>query len=243
MNYLGHYFYNHAVCQIEPQPYFVVGVALPDLWPRFSRKRRIHWNAVREAAASDPQTRQLRDGLLNHAAVDQRFHALPAFLCWQRELKARVVDYPGRPVLLDFMAHVALELVLDHRVVCAHPQIGERIYDRIASCDARAVEQRVSVLGKVDARGLAAEIASFVSRRFLPRFARRETLPQIIDFVLSLTDPEGTPPQSTIHELLEIAHEMVEPETVWAEMGADEPIPASPAGHGTVGLPARSPAV
>ncbi|GAF97361.1 unnamed protein product, partial [marine sediment metagenome] len=76
MNYLGHYVYNHAICGLDRQPDFVLGVALPDLWPRFSRKRRIRWQAVHAANVRDPQARQLRAGLLNHVAVDRRFHAL-----------------------------------------------------------------------------------------------------------------------------------------------------------------------
>jgi len=223
MNYLGHYVYNHVICQLEPQPYFVIGVALPDLWPRFSRKRRIRWQAVRAASVSDPQARQLRAGLLNHVAVDQRFHALPSFLGWQRELKARVVGQAPHPVLTDFIAHVALELVLDHRVICADAQVGEDIYDHMALCDPEVVEQWMGALGSVDARGLAREIQRFVRERYLPRFARRDTLIRVVDSVLGLTKLRTRPSKSVVRELLDAAQAIVEPEIVWAEMRACEP--------------------
>ena len=223
MNYLGHYFYNHTICRIEPQPYFILGVALPDLWPRFSRRRRIRWKAVRAATARDPQARHLRDGLLNHAAVDQRFHALPSFVRWQRELKASVTSAKPHSFLIDFVAHLALELVLDHRVVCASPPVAEDIYDRIASCSPRAAEQRVSELANVDARGLAQEIDAFVSRRFLPRFAQPDTLPRVVDFVLNLTELPAPPPRAVINQLLEIAQRIVEPEVIWNEMRTQAP--------------------
>jgi hypothetical protein len=233
MNYLGHYVYNHAICRLEPQPYFVVGVALPDLWPRLSRKRRIRWRAVRAATVSDPCARQLRAGLLNHVAVDQRFHALPSFLGWQRELKARLVGRAPRPVLTDFLAHLALELVLDHRVICADSQVGESIYDHMALCDPEVVEQQMGTLGNVDARGLAQELQDFVRERFLPRFAQRDTLMRVVDSVLGLTNLHTTPSKSVIRELLDAAQELVEPEIVWAEMGAREPV-AARRPHGSV---------
>ena len=243
MNYLGHYVYNHAICRLEPQPYFVVGVALPDLWPRFSRKRRIRWQAVREATVSDPQARRLRDGLLNHVAVDQRFHALPSFLRWQRELKARVVGRTPHPVLMDFLAHLVLELVLDHRLICADSQVGEDIYDHIALCDPEVVEQRMGALGNVDARGLAQEIQDFVRERYLPRFARRDTLIRVVDSVLSLTKLRTIPSKSVVRELLDTAQGMVEPQIVWAEMGAREP-EAVRRPHGSLAnAPAKGPAV
>ena len=238
MNYLGHYVYNHAICRLEPRPYFVLGVALPDLWTRFSRTRRIRWKAVCEATVSDPRATQLRDGLLNHVAVDRRFHALPSFVRWRRELNACFADEKPHSALLDFLAHLALELVLDHRVVRADPQVGEDIYDRIAACDLQVVEQKVSELGDVDARGLSREIQGFLSRRFLPRFARPDTLVRVADFVLSLTNARAAPSKSVIRELLDTAQGLVEPEIIWAEMRAGQSEAARP----PLGLAAETPA-
>lgn len=223
MNYLGHYVYNHTVCRLEPQPYFVLGVVLPDLWPRFSRRRRIRWRAARDATVSDPRTMQLRDGLLNHVAVDQRFHALPSFGRWQRELKRRVADRAPRSATIDFLAHVALELMLDHRLVCAEPRVAEDIYEHIGRCRSDFVEQQVGLLGDVDTRGLADEIRGFIGRRFLGQFARRETLLRVVDYILSLTTIRTTPPRSVIRALLDASEELVDPEAIWAEMGTAEP--------------------
>ena len=223
MNYLGHYVYNHTVCGLEPQPYFALGVVLPDLWPRFSRRRRIRWRAVRSATVSNPRVAQLRDGLLNHVAVDQRFHALPSFVRWQRELKQRVVGSVPHSAVIDFLAHVALELMLDHRVVREEPRAAEEIYDRIGSCSFDFVEQEIGLLGDVDARGLAQEIQGFISRRFLARFAQRDTLLRVVDFILSLTNIAAVPSRDTICALLDTSEKLVDPETVWSEMRAAEP--------------------
>ncbi len=71
MNYLSHFFFNHTVCGVEPEPYFAMGVLLPDLWLRFSRKRRIRWKAVRAASPTGARGQALRAGLLNHVELDR----------------------------------------------------------------------------------------------------------------------------------------------------------------------------
>jgi hypothetical protein len=223
MNYLGHYVYNHTVCRLEPQPHFVVGVVLPDLWPRFSRRRRIRWRAVRDAAISDRRVSQLRDGMLNHVAVDQRFHALPSFVRWQRELKQRVMGDHPRSAMVDFLAHVALELMLDHHLAREQPRMAEEIYSRMGSCDFDFVEQEVGGLGDVDAQGLAQEMEGFISRRYLEQFAERDTLLRAIDFILSLTSIGAAPSRDTVLALLDLSDELVDVDTVWAEMRAAEP--------------------
>ena len=53
MNYLSHYVYNHEICGLPCEPYFVMGVALPDLWLRYSRSRRIRWRALESAVVTD----------------------------------------------------------------------------------------------------------------------------------------------------------------------------------------------
>jgi hypothetical protein len=222
MNYLGHYVYNHVICGLEPQPHFVLGVVLPDLWPRFSRRRRIRWRAVRSASVSDPRVTQLRDGMLNHVAVDQRFHTLPSFVRWQRELKRRVAGSPPRSALFDFLAHVALELMLDHRLACERPRVAEEVYDRVGLCGFEFVERQVGLLGDVDARGLAHELRGFIRRRFLVRFTRRDTLLRVVDYILSLTNLRASAPSSTVCALLDASEKLVEPEVIWSEMRSGE---------------------
>jgi hypothetical protein len=128
-----------------------------------------------------------------------------------------------RSALIDFLAHVALELMLDHRLACEEPQVAEQIYDRIGSCSLDFVEQQVGLLGDVDARGLAREMQGFISRRFLMRFARRDTLLRVVNFILSLTTIGTAPPRSTIRALLDASETLVDPETIWTEMGAAVP--------------------
>jgi len=230
VNYLGHYVYNHEICGLPAEPYFVLGVALPDLWPRFSRTRRIRWSQVRAAAAGELRAAQLRAGLLNHAATDRRFHTLPAFLEWQEEVGSRAGRGAVHPTVRDFLTHLAIELALDHLLVREDAGRAEDFYDRVAGCDPLLVERSLHVLAGVNAGGLGREIEAFVRRRFLARFAERQVPVAVMGFVLGLAGARSAAPAWLLGELFAAAAGLVQPARIWSEMRArgGSPAPVAP---------------
>lgn len=221
MNYLGHYAFNHEISGIEPQPYFVMGVALPDLWARLSRRRRIRWKAVRAAEPADSRSAYLRAGMLNHVAIDRRFHALPAFLEWQRELRNRAPGDGTHPALLDFLAHIAVELTIDRALVREAPQLADRFFDALEQCDYAGVEERIGRLAAVDASGLQDLLRTFVGRRFLRNYGCRDALLGVMRHILSLTSVRQAPPDRLLLGLLDAARERVDPAAIWKGLRDD----------------------
>lgn len=218
MNYLGHYAYNHVYGGLDARPYFVLGVALPDLWMRFSRSRRLRWKAIRAARPADPRVADLRAGLLNHVEADRRFHVLPVFERWRADLKNRLASQSLHAATVDFLSHLIPELVLDRLVCLRSPWLAEEFYRQLALCDYRFVEFEISSLADVNADGLAHEIDAFVRRRFLPRFAEPETLIEVVEFVLSLTNIPECPSRCMLADMILAACEIVDPELVWAQI-------------------------
>jgi hypothetical protein len=221
MNFLAHYYYNHHVRRLEPDPYFVMGVALPDFWARFSRKRRIRWKHVERARPAEPDQVRLRAGLLNHAEVDRRFHLLPCFLQWQRDIRARVADEHVGSILGDFLAHIAVELVMDQRLLRGQPELADTFYAQLEACDASAVELHAGVLAGVNTLGLADIVRAFVARRFLQRYASRDGLVDIVFRVLNLTTVRELPPAATVSAFMARADEVIRPAQVWKALPDD----------------------
>lgn len=231
MNYLGHFILNHEVCNAALRPYFVAGVALPDLWTRYSRKKRLHWPSV---LAADPDTRDaadLRCGLLNHVAVDKRFHLSPTFLRWLRAVRAHAPEAERGAIVVDFAAHVAIELTLDHKLALRRPDRAEQFYDTLLACDPQRLADTAGSLGRVDTAGLAREVSDFVRRRFVPHFARRETIAAVLHYVLSLSRVRPLPTDQTQQRLIAAALEIVDPDALWPELTRSPeslPAPTSP---------------
>jgi hypothetical protein len=220
MNYLAHFVFNHDVCGLPSDPHFAMGVALPDLWPRFSRRRRIRWQVVRDTRPADEHAAQLRAGLLNHVAVDGRFHALPCFLHWQRELKADTATGGTCTATWDLASHVALEFALDRHLVCRDADLAERFYTQLAACDLGTVEQQVGMLAGVDARGLRRTIGGLLARRYLHRFRSISAVRQALQLVLELGGVRPLPAKGALDELVSTAALLVDPQCVWAGLSA-----------------------
>jgi hypothetical protein len=230
MNYLSHFVFNHDVCGLPVEPYFAIGVVLPDLWLRFSQGKRIRWKAVRAAQPAAARDQNLRAGLLNHVEVDRRFHSLPVFLRWQGGLKASANADGTHPALVDFLAHMAIELVLDHHLLLARPALADEFYGVVSACDPASVAERVGILGAVDTAGLDEVIRQFITRRFLRHYRTHAGLADVVRIVLSLARIPA-PPDRLVDDLLWRATQMVMPRAVWEAM----PISVAAAKHSACG--------
>ncbi|MEW6252755.1 MAG: hypothetical protein AB1716_19135 [Planctomycetota bacterium] len=223
MNYLAHFVFNHQVCGLPADPYFALGVVLPDLWARYSRRKRLRWRAVRAALPADAIDAALQAGLLNHVEVDRRFHTLPLFAQWQAATRAAHNGNGAHPAVLDFVAHMAVELALDHHLLRAKVGLADRLYDLLAMCDPELAAERAGRLGAVDAGGLGPIIRSFVGRRYMHGYVRRDGLVEAIGLVLTAAEIP-VPQADALHAYLGCALELVDPARLWAELGPIGPL-------------------
>ncbi len=224
VNYLGHFHLNHAVNGLPVEAYFAVGVALPDLWPRFSRRQRIRWRAIRAARPSDAAAVALQAGLLNHVWADARFHACATFNRWQRELaRSAALDQAG--AALSFLGHATIELVLDQRLLLDDPTLASRFYRTLAGCDLDRVEATLSRIGQGECPGLADALGSFIERGFLRRFVNDEDLLAVIEYIYALCGVAAPSPERIRHAVA-CAKPLVEPALLWPELAADSALSA-----------------
>lgn len=228
MNYLAHYVWNHRIRDLAPDPAFVLGAALPDLWLRYSRRRRLRWRVIEAARPADPQESRLRAGLLSHMHADRDFHALPVFAAWQRDVRNRVAPLPAEPpggihpILIDFLIHAALELALDHHLLRAEPGLVGEFYGHVGRCDARWAAAAVGRLAAVETTGLDDVITAFVRRRFLSRYDTPAGLVEVLRIILSLADAPPVP-EPLLTAIADLACATADPRVVWSDLRAAAP--------------------
>ncbi|MBN2447287.1 MAG: hypothetical protein JXO22_11200 [Phycisphaerae bacterium] len=218
MNFLSHYVFNHDVSGLPADGYFALGVALPDLWPRFSRRRRLKWKHVRAHQPRDERSARLRAGLLNHADVDRRFHTLPCFLAWQRELKTCVNGEGLHSMFVDFLTHVIVELVLDQKLLHAQPRLADQFYDTLANTDPSTAARHAATIGDVNTDGLDETLRLFQERRYMRRYATDDGLLHAIALTIGLANPAPPPSDKLVRTMLTRAVALVDPPTVWSEL-------------------------
>ncbi len=119
--------------------------------------------------------------------------------------------------MADFVAHIAIELVLDQRLIEAQPELVDHFYAAVESCDFADAARRVGVLGAVDAAGLDDVLRQFVARRFLRHYRTQAGLADVVRIVLRLAEI-SPPPDRFIAEMLAASVARVAAAEVWAQL-------------------------
>lgn len=110
MNFLSHYYFDRH----STDPNLVIGAVLPDLVKNADKKWSLHPNKNAALFSGDPALEGMLDGWRRHLEVDKHFHASPFFFKHTAALRQQIAPLlehsEARP---SFVAHVALELLLD----------------------------------------------------------------------------------------------------------------------------------
>jgi hypothetical protein len=135
MHYLSH-FYSE---QPQNSPYFVVGLAMPDLTPGFSKV----YNSVikNSVVAHNRELELIQQGILSHYGADKRFHQSRLFNDFMAlTLKAFLKEELNRERLrLSVLAHVAVEMMIDRQIVLEYEQLCVEYYDILNRAEDRVL--------------------------------------------------------------------------------------------------------
>jgi hypothetical protein len=172
MNYLSHYFFNRS----RADPHFHVGVAVPDMLSSFQRRCRPDFDKAQQLIGETKSgpLRSFYEGLLNHETGDRLFHSSVYFKEQSQILKAELQElrFEGIRVRMWFLAHIALEILLDYRFIRQSPSLIEDFYDQFQTCRASWIEKSVRTALKrpQSGQGFEAYTKMFLKSRFLEHY-------------------------------------------------------------------------
>jgi hypothetical protein len=131
MHFLSHYYTELPA----GDPLFVVGLAIPDLTPRFTKAYNL--NIVKHTPYTSHALKQIHLGIVNHFEADKRFHGSPLFVqhvtyAIQSFLQAGLNRQRLR---LSVIAHIAVEMMLDRKIIQQDATICTRYYSLIEQAD------------------------------------------------------------------------------------------------------------
>jgi acyl carrier protein phosphodiesterase len=114
MNFLSHFYFERA----NPDEYMVIGTVLPDLVKNASKDSNLYPQKKEELFVNDPAQHSILKGWKRHLEVDLLFHSSIFFQEETTKLKQLLLPILGdSPVRPSFLAHIGVELVLDHLLV------------------------------------------------------------------------------------------------------------------------------
>lgn len=164
MNFLSHFYFERHT----RNDYVVMGVLLPDLvknvdktWNINPQRDTLLYTGV-EAYAG------LLTGWKRHLEVDRLFHSSAFFREQTAILKQLILPaVETGPVKAFFLAHIALELLLDHLLLTRGDINAHELYRQLANADTAHLDEFLRIAGLPDGPRFRKFIEEFISSEYL----------------------------------------------------------------------------
>ncbi|MGE0191622.1 MAG: hypothetical protein AB7T63_06215 [Planctomycetota bacterium] len=198
MNFLAH---GHRWLD---RPDRLAGTALPDWLALLAPASRLRGRALGLPDREDRSARaEVLRGVRIHHAEDRWFHQQPAFEALLREGTAalRAVHPQGadeRRFKPRFLAHVAIEVLLDAWLLEREPGLGAAWREALAHADLAALEATVAHHAPAPAPGLAARIAQLRTSAYAEGYGEADEIARRLARVAERVGVRTPPAEATV---------------------------------------------
>lgn len=155
----------------------VLGVVLPDFIKNAQKDSNLYPLKIRHLFEKDPLQHAILNGWEKHITVDNIFHSSEFFKIHTGQLKQLILPAcANSPVKPFFLAHIGLELVLDHLLISeGHVNINA-FYEQIAAADKLALQRFLHTASLQDSSVFFDFLNSFISSRYLFSYLKMENI-------------------------------------------------------------------
>lgn len=155
----------------------VIGTVLPDLVKNAHKDWNLYPQKKEELFTDNNQLNSLLKGWKRHLEVDLLFHSSDFFNTETAKLKKLLIpilqDSPVRP---SFLAHIGVELVLDHLLVEENIININSFYDHLNKVDDEVLNTFLKKCGCDDTDKFFSFLNSFRSSRYLLSYQKLENI-------------------------------------------------------------------
>ncbi|TKB98270.1 ACP phosphodiesterase [Pedobacter cryotolerans] len=203
MNFLSHYYFERNNLNSN----MVIGTVLPDFVKNAQKELNLYPQKKPELFIADKNLNEILDGWKRHLAVDQIFHSSDFFINEMAKLKQLLLpilnDSPVRP---SFLAHIGVELVLDHLLVINGKININAFYDHLNNVDDKVLKLFLTTSGAENTDPFFKFLTSFKSSRYLLSYQKLENISYALQRICMRlwTDPFDEETVSLLTEQLEV---------------------------------------
>ncbi|WDF67999.1 hypothetical protein PQ465_17060 [Sphingobacterium oryzagri] len=164
MNFLSHYYFE----RYSPHSESVLGGLLPDLLKNVDKQYNFHPQRFEDELLALPQTRWISEGWYRHVEVDKIFHGSPFFLTHCHVLRKLLDPIVAHlPIRASFLAHISIELLLDHLLI-AHNNVNvARLYEHLEQVPGHTIAKYLRTFDEVDVPRFLAFYERFLSAKYI----------------------------------------------------------------------------
>lgn len=145
MNYLSHYYFD----QQSIDPYYILGIALPDLTKNHHRRWNMHPHKHLAAYENNPIFQSIYKGWERHLSVDHFFHESPYFIEKSSMITERMrsIPFENNKVKPFMIGHIGLELMLDTLLIKNQNIEAIHFYAQLHKCDIQQIINFLEING------------------------------------------------------------------------------------------------
>ncbi|GHE23590.1 ACP phosphodiesterase [Sphingobacterium griseoflavum] len=167
MNFLSHYYFE----RYSPHAETVLGALLPDLLKNVDKQYNFQPQRVEAALFALPQTRWISEGWYRHVEVDKLFHSASFFLDHCHRLRKQLDPIVQHlPVRASFLAHISVELLLDHLLIAQQGVNVHRLYEHLAHVSKPTIEKYLKLIGEVDIPRFLVFYERFIESKYIVQY-------------------------------------------------------------------------
>jgi acyl carrier protein phosphodiesterase len=164
MNFLSHYYFERN----NPNHYMVMGVVLPDLVKNAHKDWNLNPQKHPELYENQPSWNSVLRGWNKHLQIDNHFHSSEFFKTETAKLKQLILPaVTAGPVKPFFLAHIGLELMLDHLLLHAKIINIDTFYQQLAASHTNELANFLNLAGLPDEHVFKTFLQDFIDSRYL----------------------------------------------------------------------------
>lgn len=211
MNFLSHYYFERD----NTDENIVIGVILPDLIKNAQKEINLYPGKEKHLFLKDPIQQSLLKGWERHLEVDRIFHNSNFFKVQTAALKQLILPAcENSPVKPFFLAHIGIELVLDHILTVKGTVNINTFYEQLIKSDKKAIAAFLNNCGVTDTSIFLKFLDNFITSRYLFSYQKIENISYALNRICMRIWPHPFTEAQTelLHEKLIIYRDEVEPE-------------------------------
>lgn len=173
MNFLSHFYFERQ----HANDYLVMGVVLPDFVKNTHKEWNLYPQKQEELFLGDPDLAMLLRGWKRHLEVDRLFHSSLFFKEQTALLKQLILPVlDSGPVKPFFLAHIGLELLLDHLLLNRGQVNVSTFYDQLDRAKSPALDRFLSLSDIPDLALFDKFLTNFIAGRYLFSYQKIENI-------------------------------------------------------------------
>ncbi|RZJ40164.1 MAG: DUF479 domain-containing protein [Chryseobacterium sp.] len=187
MNFLSHFYFD----RLNADANVVMGIVLPDLIKNASKEANLYPQKNEFLFVGNPDEEGLLFGWKRHLAVDLLFHSSEFFLEKTFELKRLIIPVVENTVIRpSFLAHIGLELLLDHLLIEHNLVQVHHFYDKLIAVKKESLSDFLEHCKLKNPEGFFKFLEQFISSKYLLSYQKLDNISYALNRICMRLWPE-----------------------------------------------------